>query len=165
MWTSFACFRNAEVGVRFKLLETKSREIAMQHQLSEVNVRLDRLERENRRLKRTGGFLAGGLVLAGLAAFAAPTVCDVVYAERLVLRDTSGRQRLVMDAYKSESPTIMWHDKDGKAVAKFGLSTEGIASLEYFDKQGGAKSSYRFSPEGQQPQTKSDAAPTVAKTN
>lgn len=136
----------------------------MQKQLSEVNVRLERLEEENRRLKRTGGFLAGGLVLAGLAAFAAPTVCDVVYAERLVLRDTSGRQRLVMDAYKSEAPSIVWNDKDGKALAKLGLSAEGVASLEYFDKQGASKSSYRFTPDGQ-PKTKTDAAPAVAQTN
>jgi hypothetical protein len=140
-----------------------SREIAMQNQLFEMNERLERLERANRRLKRTAGLLAGGVALTGLAAFAAPAVCDVVYAERLVLRDTSGKQRLVMDAYKSEAPTITWHEKDGRALAKLCINTDGVASIDYFDKQGGSTKSYRFSPDGKA-QTKTDAAPTVAQT-
>lgn len=134
----------------------------MQNEFSELNDRLQRLEQSNRRLKRTAGFLAGGFVIAGLAAFAAPSMCDVLYGERLVLRDTSGHQRLVMDAYRNEAPTITWHDKDGRALAKLGLNNDGVASLEYFDKQGQSKSSYSLSPEGQK--AKTDAVPTVAKS-
>ncbi len=139
-----------------------SREIAMQNQLSQVLERLERLEKQNRRLKRAAAVLAAGIGLTGLAAFAAPAVCDVVYAERLVLRDTSGKQRLVMDAYKSEAPTITWHEKDGRALAKLCINADGVASIDYFDKQGASKS-YRFSPDGK-PEAKTDAVPTVAQT-
>lgn len=138
----------------------------MKNELSDLAGRMERLESANRRLKWTGGFLLGGLALSGLAAMAAPSMCDVIYGERLVLRDSSGRQRLVMDAYRNEAPTITWHDKDGRALAKLGLNADGIASLDYFDKQGASKASYQFAPGGvQKAEASKDAAPSVAQAN
>ena len=124
----------------------------MNDELHGVTDRLERLERENRRLKRWGGIAAGAFVTLGLFGFALPAVCDVVTGERLVIRDGSGRQRAVIDAYGTKTPGLALHDASGKQRAKLALDEKGDVTLSFYDAQGGAKASYLFAAEGA-PQT------------
>ena len=126
----------------------------MKQEWSDVCNRLDKLEVENRRLKRTAG-LFGALGLLGLAlGAAAPVLCDVVSAERFVLRDENGRQRITFDAYHTGTPAVSFLDKRGKPLAKFAVDDEGVATLNLFDKAGASSSTYRIAPDGAKAETK-----------
>ena len=113
-----------------------------------LNERLERLERENKRLKVWGGIAAGGLLCLGLFGFAAPVVCDIVTGERLVIRDNSGRQRVGIDAYHNNAPGLTLNDANGRERAKLGLNDKGDVMLSFTDEKGGAKASYLFAAEG-----------------
>jgi hypothetical protein len=68
------------------------KEFAMQHSVPEIQLRLDRLERSNRRLKTTisACFLgAAAMILMG-ATSTAPKVID---AEKIILHDSAGNER------------------------------------------------------------------------
>lgn len=112
-----------------------------------VNDRLARLERENKRLKVWGGVAVGGLLSLGLFGFAAP-ICDVVTGERLVIRDNSGRQRVGIDAYHNEVPGLTLNDTNGRERAKMALNDKGDVTLSFFDEKGTAKASYLFASDG-----------------
>jgi hypothetical protein len=122
---------------------------------SDLNVRLERLEKQNKNLKRWGAGLALGLGLLGLAS--AKMVCNTVTGERLVISDPSGRQRVTVDAYGSETPGLVFHGRDGRAAAKIGMDEKsGELVLNVFDAKGGIKASWTLGNDC--PKTK-DAAP------
>ncbi len=84
--------------------------------------RLERLERENRRLKRAGALallLAGGVFLMGQSLPAS----RVVEAEKLVIRDTTGKARVVLGdvatAADASAPLygVALYDTEGTANA------------------------------------------------
>ncbi len=121
----------------------------------ELNVRLERLEQQNKTLKRWGAGLALGVGLLGLAS--ARMVCDTVTGERLVIHDPSGRTRVTVDAYGSESPSLVFHSREGRATAKLGVDEKsGELVINVFDQKGGVKASWSLGNEC--PKTK-DAAP------
>lgn len=135
--------------------------------LEVLNARLERLEKENRRLKKWGAIAASSLGVIALFGFAAPVVCDIVSGERLVVRDEMGRQRFGVDAYRTQAPTISLHDANGRARARIGVDEKGDLTMSFFDEKGGAKASYLFAadgaPKAEEPKTgekKSD--PSVA---
>jgi len=125
--------------------------------LDVLNARLERLEQENRRLKKWGGIAAASLGLLGLFGFAAPVVCDIVSGERLVVRDEMGRQRFGLDAYHTQAPAISLHDASGRARARLAIDEKGDLTMSFFDERGGAKASYLFaadgSPKAEEPKT------------
>jgi hypothetical protein len=111
--------------------------------LRDVSARLETLERENRRLKRFGLAALGALGVLSLASFAAaPLVCDVLYCERLVIRDARGGQRVKIDAYNTETPGFELYDRDGKSRAKLYLDNEGEAFLTVYDAKGKVKANH-----------------------
>ncbi len=120
----------------------------MSFEVQSVNDRLERLEKENRRLKKWGGIAAGAFVALGLFGFAGPVVCDIVTGERLVIRDGAGRQRAGFDAYHNEAPGLTLHDANGRQRAKLSLDAKGDVSLSFTDEKGGAKASYLFAADG-----------------
>ncbi len=120
----------------------------MNFDLKGLNDRLERLEKENKRLKVWGGIAAGGFLCIGLFGFAAPVVCDIVTGERLVIRDNSGRQRVGIDAYHNSAPGMTLNDVNGRERAKLGLNDKGDVTLSFTDEKGTAKASYLFSAEG-----------------
>ncbi len=93
-----------------------------------VDDRLNRLERENRKLRRWGVAL-GVLALAGFAAplvMSAAPVCKTVWAERYVLKDARGNQRGLWDAYtRNGNPTLQLFDARGKLAMAIALDDEG----------------------------------------
>jgi hypothetical protein len=134
---------------------------------NELNVRLERLEKQNKNLKRWGAGLALGLGLLGLAS--AKMVCDTVTGERLVLHDTSGRTRVTVDAYGSDSPALVFNSRDGRAAAKMGVDERtGELVLNVFDAKGGVKASWSLgkdAPKTQEaaPLKKSDGSVSMAR--
>lgn len=97
--------------------------------------RLETLERENRRLKRYGLAIAGVVGLIGLTGMVAPTLCNQVWAERFVLKDSGGKARLTLDAYQPGDPVVTAQDPSGKTFAKLTLSG-ATPTLEFFDAKG-----------------------------
>ena len=122
---------------------------------SDLNVRLERLEQQNKSLKRWGAGLALGLGLLGLAS--AKLVCDTVTGERLVIHDPSGRTRVTVDAYGSDAPSLVFHNRDGRATAKIGVDEKsGELVMNVYDQKGAVKANWTLGNEC--PRTK-DAAP------
>lgn len=101
---------------------------AMNH--TELEARLAKLESDNRRLRRFGGAALLGLGALTLMSFAAPTLCDIVWAERFVLRDASNKTRVTINAYATDTPSLMFHDARGQALGSIGLASDGSFKLE-----------------------------------
>lgn len=120
----------------------------MTQELSKLTQRLEQLERQNRRFKKVGVGLAGALGVVALMA--ANPLCDIVSAERFVLRDSHGKTRMLMDAYHTE-PSIQLRNQAGKTVASFGVDKQGEAYLTFFDANGNPKGSSKAKSEGSQP--------------
>ena len=95
-----------------------------------IEDRLARLEQENRRLKRFGLGALVGLGSLSLMSFAAPALCEIVWAERFVLRDGSNRTRVTMNAYGTDTPGMTFHDARGKAIGSFGFQPDGGFKIE-----------------------------------
>lgn len=117
----------------------------MREQANDIQARVERLERENRRLKRIGGGLAVGVTALCLMS-AATSFCKTVWAERLVLQDSSGKERLTMDAYTSGTPAITMQDASGKSVAR--LSWQDGIQIEMLGAKGEPKACTRIDREG-----------------
>lgn len=123
--------------------------------IQQLAQRIQQLERANRRMKIFGGIaLVGTLCLAA----ATPYVCDVVTGERLVLRDSSGRSRITMNAYNTETPALEFQSKEGRTTGSLTISDDGIANLSLYDAKGKARGTYRW---GDEPKTPT-AAPAKA---
>lgn len=112
---------------------------------NDVPSRLARLERDNRRLKFVGTGLALALATFSLTS-AATSFCKTVWAERLVLQDSSGNDRLTMDAYSSATPSITMKDATGQSVARLSWK-DGIA-IEMLDATGASKACTRIDRDG-----------------
>ena len=92
--------------------------------------RVERLERENRRLKRAGLValaLAAVLVLTGQARSS-----RVMEANRFVLRDTSGRVRAELKTEEDLSPRLVLLDSHGASRAWLDLSKKGEPTLRFW---------------------------------
>ncbi len=137
----------------------------MSNESRDLAVRLERLELQNKRLKRWGAGLALGLGLVGLAS--AKLVCDTVTGERLVIHDPSGRTRVTVDAYSSETPGLTFHNRDGRASARMAVDEKsGEFVVSVFDAKGAVKNSWRLgdAPKTQEPakdEKKSDGPLTM----
>lgn len=107
----------------------------MKHATSELIARIDRLERQNRRLTRLGSGLAVACGVLGLASAAAP-FCKTVRGERFVLEDSRGRGRVVLDAYSTPNPRMTLFDKHGEEAARLHVDDDGRIDLEVFSEEG-----------------------------
>ena len=105
-----------------------------QPQLEGLTGRLERLERQNRRLR-----LGGALILVGIVSVAtmgqgrAPG--HAVEAQRFVVKDARGRTRAVLGA-TADGPGLNLYDPDGNARAALALNTENTSRLGFYDRQG-----------------------------
>lgn len=112
--------------------------------LETLGARLSRLEQEKRRLKRLGLGLLIGVVAVGLVAIisivrtgagrpdAGP---KLVEAEKLVLRDASGKIRAEFGLAADGSPRLDFFDQDEKRRVGLFLLPDG-ARLYFADKTG-----------------------------
>jgi hypothetical protein len=133
----------------------------------DLNIRLERLEQQNKNLKRWGAGLALGLGLLGLAS--AKLVCDTVTGERLVISDPSGHRRVTIDAYGSETPGLVFHSRDGRTTAKMSVDDKsGELVMNVYDAKGGVKATWSLGNEAPKtkdtaPEKKSDGPLSMAK--
>ncbi len=97
---------------------------------TELEARLAQLETDNRRLRRVGGAALLGLGALTLMSFAAPAICDIVWAERFVLRDAQNKTRLSINAYATDTPSLVFHDARGKAMGSLGIAPDGSFKVE-----------------------------------
>lgn len=103
--------------------------------MTEIEVRLDKLEQESRRMKQA--VAAGTLVLiaAVLMGQASPAIepSDEVRTRRLVVEDSAGAGRAILDA--DNGPMLYLFDDAGKARVGLGVDRVG-PSLNLFDNAG-----------------------------
>ncbi len=105
--------------------------------LNTLTQRLDRLERENRRLKIAGAVLLLALAAVGVMGQVLPkAVPKVVEAERFVLRDTRGRTRATLDAEGSGTLALSLYDQNGKIRASLAVEADGTPRLDLVDQNG-----------------------------
>jgi hypothetical protein len=104
-------------------------------------VRLDRLERQNRSLKRWGlaAVNFGGVGMLGGAA----AVCDSVSAERFIVRDSRGKERVRLTAYETGgAPKLTFMNDKGQPVFSFGVSDKSAGYIEVAGTNGPVRSSF-----------------------
>jgi len=136
----------------------------------DLEVRLARLETQNRRMKRAGLAALGGLGFLTVVGFAAPSFCEIVWAERFVLRDASNRTRIQINAYGTDTPSIAFHDKKGKEVGSIGLAADGSFELRVREDGRSVQAAFELGDDGELRLAKAEAparegkAGLVAKT-
>lgn len=121
----------------------------MNEQMNELSTRIEKLESENRRLKRFG--IAAAVVVGAVGLMSATSaMCNTVSAERFVLRDSNGRDRAVMTAYETGGvPNFSLLDAKGKKSLTFGVNEEGQSYIELAGKEGPVRSNFAVNAEGQ----------------
>jgi hypothetical protein len=116
--------------------------------------RLEKVEHENRRLRRTGhAILVGFAVL--LAAGAAtpvifrdrPTIKDVVEARSFALRDSQGRVRGVFGMSQDGSPQFLLQDEGGAARLRLTVLDDGSPGLSLIDSKGRSRAALGLLPD------------------
>ncbi|HTF88673.1 MAG TPA: hypothetical protein VK843_09705 [Planctomycetota bacterium] len=102
-------------------------------------VRLDRLERENRNLKR---WSLAALAFAGVGILgSAAAVCDVVSAERFIVRDTRGNERVRLTAYETGGvPKLSFLNEKGQCVFSLGVTDKSTGYIEVSGANGPVRS-------------------------
>lgn len=101
--------------------------------LSDVRFRIEKLERENRRMKRIvalAALIGGSLLLMGQAK---PS--RTVEAESFLLRDSQGGLRATLDMWH-EAPMLRLYDKSGVARAWLSVMGNGEPGLTFYDAAG-----------------------------
>jgi hypothetical protein len=115
--------------------------------LSELEARLEKLERQNRRLKSLGLvfllIVLSGLLLAQTSrkpahaapASAASVTYDTLVVHRLELRDEAGKLRGLL-VVKNGVPSLRLYDAAGKPRAWLTVDGEGAPGLWFYDAAG-----------------------------
>jgi len=106
--------------------------------LDAVSRRLDRLERQNRWLRR--GLIAGVVAMAAAAAAAqAPPARPAVTAGRIALVDADNHDRAVLESVPSvrgtDNPILTFFDQNGRPSVRLGISDRGPV-LDVQDRDG-----------------------------
>ena len=103
--------------------------------LDALTQRLDRLERQSRRLKRTTLVVILGAVAAVLMGQTAPhRQPRSVDAEEFVLRDSRGQVRATLGTTQNATATVLQiHGENGKPRTRVTVSSDGSSSLEVMD--------------------------------
>ena len=103
--------------------------------------RLDRVEVENRRLKRAGvGALAviAAVVLMGQAT--PPKAPKVVEADEFLLRDAKGNVRAML-GFRGGAPLLSFYDEEQTLRIGLGFTTDGLPTVTILSKSGNIRSS------------------------
>ena len=102
----------------------------------ELVLRIEKLERQNRGLKRWGGAALALTAVVGLSSMAA-VVCKTVWAERFVLKDPNMRERAVITAYETGgAPKFSLLDHKGNPALTLGVNDDGQAYIELPGEEG-----------------------------
>jgi hypothetical protein len=100
----------------------------MDSQASEINARLEKLERENRRMKKIG--IVGIIFASVLFVSGQAKTNKVVEANEFVLKDGNGRARARLSMF------TLFRDPDSAASAENTLMQKDIPNLSFYDAEG-----------------------------
>src|SRR6185437_4779664 len=100
--------------------------------------RMDRLERENRRLKLG---VAASLLAFGLSALIAARPADPipppeVAAKRFAVRDGAGRDRIALGVDKEGRASLDFLDQSGSRRLALSVAKAGVPTVEFLDRDG-----------------------------
>jgi len=103
--------------------------------LDTLTRRLERLERQNRWLRRVSLLILLGAVVTPLMGQEPPhRPFRTVEAEEFVLRDARGQVRATLGTTQNPSSAFLrLHNDDGKQRARISVSGDGTSSLEVMD--------------------------------
>lgn len=101
-----------------------------------IEQRLQRLEIENRRLKRIGFVLVLVPAMAVLMGQAAPDKEKAVRANRFVLTDSEGNERGVFEVKKNGQPALNFFDTNGNKRIQLYVGDETATALHFIDANG-----------------------------
>jgi hypothetical protein len=108
----------------------------MAERFDRLAARCDRLEGQARRWKTVGGSALVGVVLMALGGAQRADGPKVIEAERIVLKDGNGVQRVVMAADIGSGPNLSFFEADGKIRLGMGRGPFGATALSLSDKKG-----------------------------
>ncbi|MFQ5929667.1 MAG: hypothetical protein ACE5MK_08200 [Acidobacteriota bacterium] len=94
--------------------------------------RLNRLERENRRLKEAGALTLAAIAVVVIMGQAMPS--KVVEAEKFVVRDASGKVHAALGTVNKRAVSLALIDKNGNPRVVLGVLSDGSPSLSFYDK-------------------------------
>jgi hypothetical protein len=101
--------------------------------MSEANDRIERLEREMRRLR--GWILVLGIALATTFILGATQgTPDELTLRKLVIVDSDGKERIVAGTNSIGLVGLVYTDSDGKNRIGVGTASDGSASLIHYDR-------------------------------
>jgi hypothetical protein len=103
--------------------------------LDDLTTRLERLERQGRRWKRTAFVVLLGAVALAVMGQAPPhRLPKSLEAEEFVLRDSRGQVRASLGtAQGSNSTVLQFHGENGKPRTRITVAGDGTSSLEVMD--------------------------------
>jgi hypothetical protein len=103
--------------------------------LDDLTTRLERLERQGRRWKRTAFVVLLGAVALAVMGQAPPhRLPKSLEAEEFVLRDSRGQVRASLGtAQGSNSTVLQFHGENGKPRTRITVASDGTSSLEVMD--------------------------------
>lgn len=108
----------------------------MSERFDRLEARCVWLERQARRWKRIGGSALVGVVLMALGGAQRASEPKVIEAERIVLKDRDGVQRIVMAADLGSGPNLSFFEVDGKVRMGLGRGPLGATALSLSDRKG-----------------------------
>jgi hypothetical protein len=109
--------------------------------------RLEKVERENRRLK-CAGIVVLLLAVGGLLMGQASPKSKTVEAEAFVLRDASGTERAAWHSSPEGGAALTFFDQAGKPRAQVRVDRDGAPGLLLFDQAGNGRAMLRADRDG-----------------
>ena len=94
-----------------------------------VEDRIDRLERENRRLKLGGGGLAAAVLIVVLAGAATTQQPDTIEVKGLILKNDEGKKVAELNS-DDRGTGIVFYDSEGEPRAKLGVLANGTGGID-----------------------------------
>jgi hypothetical protein len=115
--------------------------------IDELSARLERVERQNRRL-RAGGVAAVVLLAAGVAMGQAAPVPKVVRAERWEVVDGGGTVRAKCFVSPEGAVGLALCDRDGKVRALYGVNKDDFPHFAFMDAGGSPRAALHTASDG-----------------
>jgi hypothetical protein len=127
----------------------------MQPTLESVTERIERLERDNRRLKCFATLLLLGVSAVGLMGqslqdriTANVVLARTVEAQSLLLRDGAGKVRALLETDPAGPITLTLSDKDGRERLALGVGPAGGVGIIFRDKEAVVRAGIGVGPTG-----------------
>ncbi|MBW2716903.1 MAG: hypothetical protein JRD03_12535 [Deltaproteobacteria bacterium] len=118
--------------------------------MSEARERIQRLERDMRRL-REGMLVLAIALIASFAWSVTRGTPDELTLRRLAIVDDDGKERIVAAARPEGEVGLSHYDAEGKVRIRTGTNSEGDASVQHFDPDGRQRISVGTGPAGETP--------------